>query len=50
MSHDSLLVDDKDTPWLTNKMKNLINEKNTVFKHFPQNSYNLQTLNKLESL
>ena len=25
--HETLLVDDKDPPWLTNKMKNIINEK-----------------------
>ena len=28
--HEALLVDDKDHTWLSNKIKNLINEKNTV--------------------
>ena len=31
---ETLLIDDKYPPWLTNKIKNLINEKNIVFKHF----------------
>ena len=48
--HETLLVDDTDLPWLTNKIKNLINEKNTVFKDYYQNSNNLQILNKLKSL
>ena len=29
--HETLLVDDKDRPWLTSKLKNLINEKSTSF-------------------
>ena len=46
-----MLVDDKDPPWFTNKIKNLITEKNPrVFKHFHENSKNLQILNKLGSL
>ena len=48
--HETLLVDEKDSPWLTNEIKNLINKKNTVFKHYRQNSDHLQILNKLESL
>ena len=48
--HETLLVDEKDSPWLTSEIKNLINEKNTVFKHYRQNSDHLQILNKLESL
>ena len=48
--HETLLADGKDSPWLTSKIKNLINEKHTVFKHFYRNSNNLQILNKLESL
>ena len=48
--HEILLVDDKDHTWISNKIKNLINEKNTVSKHFCRNSNNLQLLNKLESL
>ena len=48
--HETLLADGKDSPWLTNKIKNLINEKHAVFKHFCRNSNNLQILNKLESL
>ena len=34
--HETLLGDDKDPPWPTNKIKNLINEK-----HFRRNSNNL---------
>ena len=46
-----MLVDDKDPPWFTNKIKNLITEKNPrVLKHFHENSKNLQILNKLGSL
>lgn len=45
--HGTLLVDDKDSPWLINKIKKLINKKSKVFK---QNSNSLQILNKLESL
>ena len=46
-----MLVDDKDPPWFTNKIKNLITEKNPrVLKHFHGNSKNLQILNKLGSL
>ena len=48
--HKTLLIDDKDPPWLTNKRKNLINKEDTVFKRYRQNSNNLQILNKLESL
>ena len=47
--HETFLVDDKDPPWLTKTIKNLINKK-TVLKHFRQNSNNLQILNKVESL
>ena len=47
--HEIFLVDDKNSPWLTKTIKNLINEK-TVLKHFRQNSNNLQVLSKLESL
>ena len=32
--HETMLINDKDLPWLTNKITNFINEKNTVFKHF----------------
>ena len=28
--HEALLVDDKDHTWLSNKIKNLINEKNSL--------------------
>ena len=48
--HETLVVDEKDPPWLTSKIKSLINEKNTTFKHYRRNSVNLQILNKLESL
>ena len=47
--HKTLLVDDKDPPRLSNKIKTIINKKNTIFKHFRQNSNNLQIWNKLES-
>ena len=47
---ETLLVDDKHYSWLTNKIKNLINKKNSVFKYFNRNSNNLQILNKLKSL
>ena len=46
---ETLLLDNKDFPWLTNKIANLINGKDTVFKYFCQNSNNLHILNKLES-
>ena len=45
--HETLLVDDKDPQWLTINTKNLVNEKNTVFKHYHQSSNNLQILIKL---
>ena len=47
--HKTLLIDDKTLHGLTIKQKNS-STKIAVFKHYCQNDYNLQILNKLESL
>ena len=46
--HETLLVDDKDPTWVTNKKTH--HQKNTFFKYYRQNSNTLQISNKLESL
>ena len=47
--HETLTVDDKDPPWFTKKIKNLIQEKNNVYKSY-QNSKNNNDIHYLRRL
>ena len=47
--HETLTVDDKDPPWFTKKIKNLIQEKNNVYKSY-QNSKNNNNIHYLRRL
>ena len=50
--HETLTVDDKDPPWFTKKIKNLIQEKNNVYKSYrnSKNNNNLYYLRRLKVL
>ena len=50
--HETLTDDDKDPPWFTNKIKNLIQEKNNVYKSYQnsKNNNNIRYLRKLKVL
>ena len=50
--HETLTVDDKDPPWFTKKIKNLIQEKNNVYKSYrnSKNNNNLYYLRRLNVL
>ena len=47
--HETLTVDDKDPPWFRKKIKNLIQEKNNVYKSY-QNSKNNNNVHYLRRL
>ena len=47
--HETLTIDDKDLPWFAKKIKNLIQEKNNVYKSY-QNSKNNNNIHYLRRL
>ena len=47
ISHETILCDDKDPPWLNSRIKSLLQSKNKIFKNYRQNKSNLQLINKL---
>ena len=52
ISHETLTVDDKDPPWFTKKIKNIIQEKNNVYKSHrnSKNDNNIHYLRRLKVL
>ena len=41
--YPTILCDDRDPPWISNKIKNLINEKNIAYQSYIQNGKNKQS-------
>ena len=41
--HETLTIDDKDPPWFTKKIKNIIHEKNNVYKSYRNSKSNNDT-------
>ena len=48
--HETIVCDDKDPPWFNNKIKALIQTKNTAFNNFRNNSGNSELKRHLVSL
>ena len=48
--HETIVCDDKDPPWFNNKIKALIQAKNTAFNNFRNNSGNSELKRHLVSL
>ena len=48
--HEIIVCDDKDPPWFNNKIKALIQAKNTAFNSFRKNSGNSELKRHLVSL
>ena len=48
--HEAIVCDDKDPPWFNNKMKELIQAKNTAFNNFRNNNGNSELTPHLVSL
>ena len=47
---ETILYDDRDPPWINNKIKNLINEKNTAYQSYIQNGKNKQSLKNFQAI
>ena len=47
--HETIVCDDKDPPWFSNKIKTLIQAKNTTFDSFRKNSGNSELKHHLVS-
>ena len=41
--HETIFCDDRDPPWITSKIKNLIDEENTAYQSYIQNVKNKQS-------
>ena len=50
ISHETILCNDKDLPWLNSRIKSLLQAKNKFFKNYRKNKTNIQLLNKLNLL
>ena len=48
--HETILCDDKNSPWFNSRTKSLLQDKNKIFKNYRKNKTNLQLLNKLNFL
>ena len=46
--HESVLLDDRDPPWMKKEIKKMINEKKNIFNCFRRNNNNKQLLDRLE--
>ena len=47
---ETILCDDRDPPWISNKIKKLINEINTAYQSYNQNGKNEQSFQVLKSI
>ena len=50
ISHEIIVFDDKDPPWLKNRIKTLIQEKNAKYKIYHHNKDNLNLIYRLQFL
>ena len=48
--HESVLLDDRDPPWMKKEIKKLINEKKNIFNCFRRNNNDKQLLGRLKDL
>ena len=48
--HETVLLDDRDPPWMNKEIKKLINEKKFIFNCFHWNNNNKQSLDRLKDL
>ena len=48
--HETILFDDKDPPWMNEKIKKLIHEKKNIFNCFRRNNNDKQLLDRLKDL
>ena len=49
ITHDTITCDDRDPPWINKNIKQLILEKNQVYKSYLLSNKSLQFLNQLKS-
>ena len=48
--HEIIICDDRDPPWINNKVKELINEKNDTFQCYLHSNKDPKLFNKVEYL
>ena len=48
--HEIIICDDRDPPWINNRVKGLINEKNNTFQCYLYSNKYLKLFNKVEYL
>ena len=50
--NETVLVDDRDPPWITSKLKRMIHEKNLFYKKYrkPNNQETLQEFSQIQEL
>ena len=48
--HETILSDDRDPPWIGNKIKKLINEENTAYQFYAQNGKNEQSFQVFQAI
>ena len=50
--NETMLVNDRDPPWITSKLKNIIQEKNLLYKNYikPNDHTNFQMIRFIENV
>ena len=48
--HETITCDDRDPPWISKDIKELIHEKNQTYKSYRQNKNNIFSLHQFELL
>ena len=48
--HEAILCGDRDSPWISNKIKKLINKKNTAYESYIQNDKNEQSFQVFQAI
>ena len=48
--HEMIICNDRDLPWFNKIIKGLIQEKNTIFKHYRKSSSNIDLNSRLKHL